>query len=56
MKERCKVCGGKRHIMQLGGIKKECQNCKGAGWVDVVEKMEGKCKDKGGKGGGTRKR
>jgi DnaJ-class molecular chaperone len=32
---RCDCCDGKRHIVGLGGIKKECSNCKGVGHIKV---------------------
>lgn len=39
MKVRCQRCEGTRRIMVLGGIKKECDVCKGNGFTDEPEKL-----------------
>ena len=36
-KLKCNTCHGKKKIMVLGGMKKTCPNCNGAGWVDIEE-------------------
>lgn len=34
---RCDCCNGRRHIVGLGGIERECDNCDGVGFVKVAE-------------------
>jgi hypothetical protein len=41
MIERCSVCLGKKQIAGLGGIYKECSNCKGIGHIKI-ENMDAK--------------
>ena len=35
---RCTLCNGKKRIMGLGMIEKECPECKGVGYINLVEK------------------
>jgi len=30
---RCEVCAGRKKMAGLGGIVKDCANCKGVGWL-----------------------
>lgn len=34
---RCDCCMGRRKITGLGGMERECDNCKGVGFVKVAE-------------------
>lgn len=37
---RCETCVGKKTILALGGLVKECPNCKGIGHVKVEEELK----------------
>lgn len=37
---RCETCVGRRTIIGLGGLVKECPTCKGVGHVKVEEKQQ----------------
>lgn len=49
---RCKSCGGKKRYLGMGGIHKDCKDCKGIGWkeysaveqqiLDVIAEAEAK--------------
>ncbi len=48
-KTRCSMCLGKKHVMSMGLIEKQCPECKGLGFLDhdaiyiekkVEEKLE----------------
>lgn len=41
---RCEVCAGRKKLAGLGGIVKDCANCKGVGWLvsDEATKSEAK--------------
>jgi len=43
---RCETCVGRRTIIGLGGLVKECPGCKGVGHVKVAESVEQKDKRK----------
>ena len=34
---RCPCCHGRKQIMGMGGMKKDCGNCNAIGWVNSVE-------------------
>lgn len=37
MLSRCTSCHGRKRVIGLGNIEKECPGCKGIGWVTVVD-------------------
>lgn len=37
MLSRCSSCHGRKRLIGLGNMEKECHVCKGIGWVTVVE-------------------
>lgn len=41
---KCKKCAGLKKIARMGGVKKDCPDCKGAGFVQgvMVEKSNKK--------------
>lgn len=39
--ERCDACMGKKKILGLGSIMKDCPECRGIGWIDVPEMPKG---------------
>jgi hypothetical protein len=43
MIDRCPTCHGKRTLMGMGGMVKNCHHCKGVGHIKVEEK-EPDCK------------
>ena len=47
MLTRCDCCEGRKHVTGLGGMRKDCDNCKGVGFVkqdaeEIVEKVKRK--------------
>jgi len=37
---RCDCCHGRRHLVGLGGMERECSNCKGVGFVKAAAAAE----------------
>lgn len=37
---RCECCDGRRTIVGLGGMKRDCDNCHGVGFVKIEEILE----------------
>lgn len=36
MRSRCENCGGKRTVLGMGGLVKQCDDCEGTGWKKEV--------------------
>ncbi len=34
---RCDVCMGRKKVLGLGAMKRDCYNCGGIGWLDADE-------------------
>ena len=34
----CSICRGRKKILGLGSMMKECPSCKGAGWIEIEVK------------------
>lgn len=43
MKSRCHDCNGKRKVLGLGGMIKDCLTCNRTGWIDDVSYLENVC-------------
>jgi DnaJ-class molecular chaperone len=40
--ERCDQCNGRKKKVGLGGMPKDCDKCKGIGWLEPKEPVESK--------------
>lgn len=40
MLQRCDQCNGRKKIIGLGGMQKDCPSCKGIGHITIKPKLE----------------
>ena len=37
---RCHLCGGRKQVMGLGCMMKDCYECNGVGWIACTDRIE----------------